>query len=245
MPTETASKLDELLDALAELAGDSKEKKREVALKLLDHETTKDIGEVLLQRGMKKRTADATGKASELETEVKELKDQLAESRQQIKDLEGKEPNWQRRLEDNDRKWQAKLDAAESKVSAERKTRIGDKVEIERARFKSALRLGQEGGVDEDFGELLPSRYADRFVPDEESGTVKVLEVGEKDSYYDPAEGEPAEQLARDVLAKLPPKARIMGAPEGGGGTGNGGPVNKAMAALVAAKRQDPLYGAF
>lgn len=240
MPSETASKLDEALDLLASIAGDSKEKKREVALKLLDNEATKDIAEVIYKKGLSKRTADATGRVSELEGQLKEAQDALAEAKQQVKDLESKEPNWQRRLEDNDRKWQAKLDAAEAKATDERSQSLRDKVEIDRAKFRNALRLGQEGGVDEDYGELLPSRYADRFVADPETRTVKVLELGEKDSYYDPAEGEPAEQLARDVIAKLPAKARIMGSPDGGGGAqnGGGGPAKpKSAAQLQEAQR--------
>ena len=216
-------KLDELLDGLAQYAGESKDKKREVALKLLDNEATKEIGEVLLKKGLGKRTAEATGRVTELEGQVTELKDNLAEARSQIRDLESKEPNWQRRLEENDRRWKEKLDAAEAKVNEERSTSLQDKVGLERGKFRSALKLGQEGGVDPDFGELLPSKYADRFVPDPETRTVRVLEIGEKDSYYDPADGEPAEQLARDVIAKLPAKARIMGSPDGGGGAQNGG----------------------
>lgn len=242
MPTDTATKLDELLSSLAEYAGDSKEKQREVALRLLDKDETKPIGEVLLKKGIGKRTAEATGKVADLETALIEAKDQLAEARQQIKDLEGKEPNWQRRLEDNDRKWQAKLDAAEAKVTEERHTSLQDKIGIERAKFYAALRVGQEGGVDPDFGPLIPDKYRDRFVPDPESRTVKVLEIGEKDSYYDPAEGEPSEQLARDVIAKLPPKARIMGSPDGGGGTQGGGKMDKATAQVRDSKARSGLY---
>jgi hypothetical protein len=221
MPTDT-TRLDELLGDIAAYAGADKDKARAFALKLIDTEGTKAIGEVLLKKGLGKRTAEASEKVTELSDALKATKDELAEKDKQIKELEGKEPNWQRRLEDNDRKWQAKVAEAEGKVSEERRLSLSDKVEIERQKFRGALRLGQEGGVDEDFGELLPSKYADRFVPDVEARTVKILEIGERDSYYDPADGEPAEQLARDVIAKLPPKARIMGSPDGGGGTQGG-----------------------
>jgi hypothetical protein len=242
MPADTASKLDEMLDALAEYVGENKEKAREVGLKLLDKDGTKPIGEVLLKKGIGKRTAEASEKVTDLQAQLTEAKDSLAEAKQQIKDLEGKEPNWQRRLEDNDRKWQAKLDAAEAKVSEERSVSLSDKVSIERQKFVAALRIGQAGGVDADFGPLLPSQYADRFVADPETRTVKVLEIGEKDSYYDPADGEPTEQLAKDVIAKLPPKARIVGEPEPGGGTQGGSMADKATAAIVSEKRRDPLY---
>jgi hypothetical protein len=246
MATDTASKLDELLDSLAEYAGDSKDKKREVALKLLDNAATKEIAEVIYRKGLSKRKADDSGTVTELETQLKQAKDELAEKAQQIRELEAKEPNWDRRLKDEAAKWQKRVDDAEGKVLAERQQSLDDMVSMSRQKFQAALRLGQEGGVDEHYGALLPAYYADRFRKDPENRTVRVLEIGETDSYYDPAEGDPAEQLARDAIAKVPPKDRIMGAPEGGGGTGSGGaPVSKAMAALVAEKRRDPLYGAF
>lgn len=242
MPPETASKLDEALALLAEAAGESKEKKREVALRLLDNDATKDIGEVLLKKGLTKRTADATGQATELEKQLKEAKDELAEAKGLIRELESKEPNWQRRQEESDRKWQAKLDKAEGEARTERQVRLRDKVEIERQKFRAALRIGQDDGVDQVYGELLPAQYVDRFVPDEDSQTVKVRELGEASAFYDPAEGDPAEQLARDVLAKLPPKVRIMGPPEGGGGTQNGGPIDKATRQIVDQKRAAENY---
>lgn len=243
MATDTASKLDELLGAVAEYAGDSKDKQREVALKLLDNEATKAIGEVLLKKGLSKRTADATAQTSELEAHLTEVKDELAQTRQQIRDLESKQPNWERLREETDRKWQKKLDEAETKVTEERRTSLTDKVGIERGKFIQALRVGQPGGVTKLVGDLIPSHYADRFVPDPESRTVKVLEIGEKDSYYDPAEGEPAEQLARDVIAKLEPAARIVGDPEPGGGTQSGGSaMDKATRQIADQKRRDPLY---
>lgn len=242
MPTET-SKLDDLLDALAEYAGDSKEKQREVGLKLLDKDGTKAIGEVLLKKGLSKRAADATGKASELEGQLKELRDENAELKQQNAELQAKEPNWNRRLEEEAKKWQGKLDQAEARVTEERQRSLTDQVGIARQKFQAALRIGQEGGVDEDFGRFIPAEYQDRFVPDPETRTVKVLEIGEKDSFYDPAEGEPAEQLARDVIAKLPPKARIMGSPEGGGGVQNGnGGLSKSAAAIRKQKESSSLY---
>lgn len=241
MPQDTATKLDELLDALGEYAGDSKERQREVGLKLLDREVTKPIGEVLLKKGLGKRTAEVTGKAAELEEENKRLTDELAEARTQIKELESKEPNWQRRLEDNDRKWQAKLDAATTQTLEERRASLRDKVGIERQKFVAGLRIGQEGGVDEDYGVLLPAQYAAHFVPDEETRSVKVLELGETNSYYDPAEGDPAEQLARDVLAKLPPKVRIMGDPNPGGGE-NGRVADKATRQIVDQKARSGNY---
>lgn len=243
MPSTTASTLDELLEGLAGYAGDSKDKKREVALKLLDNEATKEIGEVLLKKGLGKRTAEATGQVAELQTELKAAKDELAEARTQIKELEAKEPNWERRIQDEAKKWQGKLDAAAAQVSEERRSGLQEKRGTERQKFVAALRIGQEGGVEEGYGALLPAQYDAQFVPDEESRTVKVREIGEKDAFYDPAEGEPAEQLARDVLAKVPPKYRIMGDPNPGGGTQGGRPIDKAMASVVAAKRNDPLYG--
>lgn len=242
MATDTA-KLDELLAGLAEYAGESKDKVREVALKLLDKDETKAIGEVLLKKGLGKRTAEATGKASELEVQLKETRDELAEARNQIKELEAKEPNWTRRIEDNNQSWQKKLDTAEQKAREERKIRVADKVSLERKRFEAALRIGQEGGVEAEYGALLPAQYTGNFAPDEDSNTVKVRELGEQDSYYDAAEGEPSEQLARDVLAKVPPKYRILGDPVPGGGAQGGRPIDKAMSATIAAKRNDPLYG--
>jgi len=241
MPTDT-TRLDELLGEIAEYAGDDKDKARAFALKLLDTEGTKAIGDVLLKKGLGKRTAEASERVTELETALKAARDDIAEKAAQIKELEGKEPNWQRRLEDNDRKWQAKVDAAESKVNEERNTSLADKVGIERAKFNAALRIGQAGGVTQEVGVFLPANFADRFVPDPASRTVKVLEIGEKDAYYDPAEGEPAEQLARDVIAKLAPGSRIVGEPEGGGGTQGGGTMDKATQAIASAKQRDPLY---
>jgi hypothetical protein len=243
MPTDTATKLDELLDALAEYAGDNKVLQREIGLKLLDKEGTKPIGQVIYQKGLGKRTAAESGTVTELQAELKAAKDELAEAKTQIKELEAKEPNWDRRLKDEAAKWQKRVDEAEGKVLAERQQSLDDMVSMARQKFQAALRLGQEGGVDEHYGALLPSHYADRFVKDPESRTVRVLEIGEKDSYYDPAEGEPAEQLARDVMAKVPPKERIMGAPEGGGGTQNsGGGISKGTAALINEKAQSGLY---
>lgn len=244
MATDTASKLEELLDAIGEYVGDSKDKAREAALKLLDRESTKSIGEVLFKKGLGQRTAAAAPRVTELEATVKELRDDIAEKNQQITELQSKEPNWQRRIEDNDRKWQQKLEAEQARVLEERRQSLSDKVAIERQKFLAALRLGQEGGVDEDYGRFLPANYADRFVADPESRTVKVLEIGEKTSYYDPSEGEPAEQLARDVIAKLPPKARIVGTPSGGGGTQGGanGVIDKATAQVVEQKARTGAY---
>lgn len=243
MTTDAPGELDELLDALAEYAGDSKDKQREVALKILDRDGVKPIGQILLQKGIGKRTGEVAGKAAELESQVKELKDAIAERDEQIRELQSSEPNWQRRIQENDRKWQQKLDVAEAKVTEERHSSLNDKVGIERQKFVGALRIGQEGGVDEDFGQLLPAKYADRFVPDPESRTVRILELGESKSFYDPADGEPAEQLARDVIAKLPPKARIMGNPEGGGGTQGGtGTIDKATRQIVDQKARTENY---
>jgi len=239
------SKLDDLLNALAEYAGDSKEKQREVGLKLLDKDETKPIGEVLLKKGLSKRAADVAGEAGELKNENKRLADELAEAKAQIKELESKEPNWQRRLEDNDKKWQQKLDAAESKIIEERSVSLADKLNIEREKFRQALGIGQPGGVVDLVGRYLPAEYRDQFVTDPATRTIKVREIGEKDSYYDPADGDPAEQLAKDVLSKLEPSARIAGDPEGGGGVGGGRVVDKQAAAVMAAKRQDPLYSGF
>lgn len=242
---DTASKLDDLLDQLASIAGDSKDKQREIALKLLDKDETKGIGEVLLKKGLSKRAADVAGKSGELEAEAKRLADELAEAKQTIRELEAKEPNWQRRLEDESKKWEKKLEDALQKVSEERNISLADKVNIERQKFNQALRVGQPGGVDEIVGKYLPAEYRDNFVPDPETRTVKVRELGEKDSFYDPAEGDPAEQLARDVISKLDPKARIVGDPEPGGGVQGGRAVDKQAAAVMAAKRQDPLYSGF
>jgi hypothetical protein len=241
MPTDT-TRLDELLGDIAAYAGDDKDKARAFALKLIDTEGTKAIGEVLLKKGLGKRTAEASEKVTELSDALKAAKDELAEKDKQIKELEGKEPNWQRRLEDNDRKWQQKLDAAEAKVTEERTTSLTDKVGIERQKFNAALRIGQAGGVTQEVGVYLPANFADRFVPDAATRTVKVLEIGEKDAYYDPSEGEPAEQLARDVIAKLAPGSRIMGDPDNGGGTQGGGTLDKATQAIAQNKRRDPLY---
>lgn len=230
MPT---AKLDELLTPLVEYMGESKDKAREIALKMLDSDDTKPIAEVLLKKGLGKRTAEASGRAAELEEENKRLKDEMAERDRTIAELQSKEPNWQRRLEDNDRKWQTKLEAAEAKVTEERAVSLADKLNIEREKFKQALRIGQAGGVDELVGRYLPAEYRDQFVPDPETRTVKVREIGEKDAFYDPAEGDPAEQLARDVISKLDPKARIVGDPEPGGGE-NGRPrMDKGFKALV------------
>lgn len=246
MPNDTASRLDELLDGLASYAGESKEKKREVALKLLDNEATKEIGEVIYKKGLSKRKADDTGSVTEMEARLKEAKDELAEAKSQIAELQAKEPNWNRRLEDEAKKWQARLDAAESKAREERQTGLKDRVQTERQKFIAALRIGQEDGVEEFYGGLLPAQYTGNFVPDEESRTVKVLELGETSSYYDPSEGDPAEQLARDVLAKVPPKYRILGNPEGGGGSQNGqnsGPMKpRSIAQIQEVQRQKVGY---
>ncbi len=236
------SRSQELLDAIAQYVGDSKDKARELALKLIDDEGTKAVGEIIKKKGESKRTADVSEKVSELETSLKEARDKIAEQNNQIRELESKEPNWQRRLEENDRKWQAKVDAAESKVLTERQESLRDKVGIERAKFIAALRIGQPGGVTELVGDLLPAKYADRFVPDPESRSVKVLEAGEQDAYYDPSEGEPAEQLARDVINKLAPAARIVGDPDNGGGTGQGSVMDKAVGQIRDQKARTGAY---
>ena len=250
MPTAT-TRLDELLGQLAEYVGDSKDKAREAALKILDTDETKPIGEVLLKKGLGQRTAAAQEKATEVAAQVTKLKDELAEKEQAITDLRteaeelrSKEPNWQRRTEELERKWQAKLDAAVKETEAERAGRLADTVAIERGKFLAALRLGQDGGVEKDFGQMLPQHYADHFVPDPTSRTVKIRELGEANAFYDPAEGEPAEQLARDVIAKLPPKYQIVGTPDAGGGTRGGGtkPVTVSTEQVAEQKRRDPLY---
>lgn len=246
MANESSSKLDELLDALAEEIGESRDKGRNVALKMIDRgDGLASVTDTFKKKYLGKRTAEAAGKATELEAENKRLTDLVAEKDQEIKELQSKEPNWERRLKDLEAKYQKKIEEAESKVLDERKASLDDRVKAEQQKFQQALRIGLPGGVDEDYGVLLPAQYNSHFVKDPESRTVKVLELGETESYYDPAEGDPAEQLARDVLARIPPKVRIVGEPEAGGGVGSQSAIGKQAAAVMAAKRQDPLYGGF
>src|SRR5436190_21967939 len=126
MPS-TATRLDELLSGLAEYVGDSKDKAREVALKILDKDETKPVGEVLLKKGLGQRTAAAEGKTAEVLAEMTKLKDELEERNQSVADLtaevaelRNKEPNWQRRIEEAERKWQSKLTDAQQETQAER-----------------------------------------------------------------------------------------------------------------------------
>ena len=250
MPTDTI-RLDELLGQLAEYVGDSKDKAREVALKILDKDETKPVGEVLLKKGLGQRTAAAQDKATEVEARLTKLKDELEEKTQRITELDtelaelrGKEPNWQRRIEEAERKWQTKVDEAKKEADAERSARLSDAVTVERGKFLAALRLGQDGGVEREFGQMLPTHYADHFVPDAQTRTVKVRELGESNTFYDPAEGEPAEQLARDVIAKLPPKFQIVGDPTPGGGTKGGAtkPVTVTTEQVVDLKARTGAY---
>ena len=143
MATDTASKLDELLDGLAGYAGDSKDKKREVALKLLDNEATKEIAEVIYRKGLSKRKADDSGTVTELETQLTTTKDELAEANKKIRELESKQPNWERMREEADRKWQAKLEAAEAKVTEERHASLSDKVDKLGRAAASLVKAGQ------------------------------------------------------------------------------------------------------
>lgn len=236
-------RLVELLAPLEQYAGDSKEKAREVALALLDKAETKPIAEVLLKRGLGKRTAAAEEAAVSLQSEITALKDQLAEAKAEAEELRSNQPNWQRRIEEAERKWASKVETAEQRAAAERQARLDERVAIERQRFLAKMRLGQEGGVEEDWGrDVLPARFADRFRPDPESGKVRVLEIGESDTYYDPADGDPVDQLARDAMAQVPAKYRILGDPDGGGGTQGNGKADKALAQVRDTKARTGLY---
>lgn len=248
------SRVEEVLSTLAELVGEDQAAARAVALKLADVEGTKAIAQVLINRGLSKRTGAEAAKVAELEAELAKAKDdyeaevtkandELAAAKAELTELRSKEPNWQRRVEETEKRWQRKLDEAVQETQAERRARINDLIEIEKQKFIGALGLGREGGVEAEWGrDVLPVRYADRFVPSEDGKRVKVLEIGET-TEYDPQDGDPAAQLARDVLAKVPPKYRIMGTPDSGGDVRGGtGGLDKGTAAVLDAKQRTNAY---
>jgi hypothetical protein len=256
MPTDT-SRLDELLGSIADYVGDAAEnpqKARDLALRMLENEATKPVAEVLLRRGLGKRTAVEAEKIEALEAQLTQLKakytdetttlkDELEAAKVEANDLRSKEPNWQKRIEETEKRWQKKLDDAQTETAAERRRRLNDQIEIQKQIFIGALGLDREGGVEGEWGrDVLPAKYADRFVPSEDGQTVRVLEIGEKASYYDPSDGEPAVQLARDALAKVPPKYRIMGTPEAAGGVAAGTGLDKGTAAVVETKARTGAY---
>lgn len=237
---------DELLAAIAEHVGDDEAKAKQFAINMAAKaapDGARAVAQVTYNRGLSKRTTEVAGKAGELQAALTKATDELEAKNAELIELRSNVPNWQRQREELDRKWQAKLDAAEQKAAEIKQARLLDKVEIERGKFVAALRIGQDGGVDKDYGELLPPYYVGQFVADQDSQTVKIRELGESNAFYDPADGEPAEQLARDVIAKLPPKVKILGTPEGGGGTQNGtGTVDKATAHMIENKQSNPMY---
>jgi hypothetical protein len=252
MPTDS-TRLDELLGNIADLIGDNPQTAREFALRMQDHDGTKPVAEVLFKRGLSKRTVGEAARITELEDEVKTLKsaldqestkfsDELAAAKAEVTELRSKEPNWERRVQETERRWQKKLDEATNETLAERRARINDLIEIEKQKFLGALGLGREGGVEAEWGrDVLPHRYADRFVASEDGKSVRVLEIGDT-AAYDPQDGEPAVQLARDVLAKVPPKYRIMGTAEPGGGVSGGTGLDKGTAAVMEQKARTGLY---
>src|SRR5690349_15234836 len=100
MATDASASVDDLLDMIAEQIGDSKDKAREFALKLIGRDNLKAVSDPILKKGRTARTADAESKASEYAAQLKELKDENAELKSQMQELQAKEPNWNRRLEE-------------------------------------------------------------------------------------------------------------------------------------------------
>jgi len=215
MATETA-RLDELLNGLAEYAGNDKDKARELALAILKKDETQPIAQVLVNRGMGKRTAEATGKLAELEATVQRYKDEIAEKDEEIQQIRSEQPNWGKKLEETERRHREKSDGLAKELEGERKARRDDQLAIHRQRFITKLGPGTQ--VDKEWAEeVLAQKYADRFRLDD-AGKLEVLEVGET-TPYDAATADAAlDLLVQDVLRTVPGKYRILGTPTPGGG---------------------------
>lgn len=211
--------LDEMLGALADYVGDDKAKVREVALALNATDTTKPIAEVLLKRGMSKRTADAETRIADLEGQLARMKDELDEKDQEIEKSRSDAPDWKKRLEDQERRYQEKLATATKALEDERRARDEGDLAGYRARFVKELGPGIH--VDEDWAEtVLAAKYADRFRLGE-GRKLEVLEPDETTPYGSDVE-DPIKQLAQDVLRTVPAKYRIMGRADAGGGVSSG-----------------------
>ena len=208
---------EELLASIAEHVGDDKAKAKQFALDMLGKDETKAVAQVLVQRGLSKRTADVTGKAGELEEKVRALTEKLEEQAEELETLRQKEPNFARQLADTETRWKNKVTAAETRAEQEAQRRRDASLERERQRFLNYVDLGKPGGVEEEWGEVyIPGKYYSQIQLDENE-KLKVLEPG-TDTPYDPADGDPLKQLAEDAKRAVPSKYRLMGKTEGGGG---------------------------
>lgn len=213
--------LEELLGGLAEYVGNDKDKAREVALAIHKKDETQPVAQVLVNRGMSKRTADVSTKVAELEGQITRLKDEVDEKDAEIQQLRSEQPNWGKKLEETEKRYQQRMQETAQQLEAERAARRNDQLAIHRNRFLQKLGPGTQ--VDKEWAEtVLAAKYADRFRLDE-AGNLEVLEVGET-TPYDAAGGDPVDLLVQDVLRTVPGKYRILSQqPAGGGGTQGGG----------------------
>ncbi len=215
-----AMTLEELLGANAEYVGTDKDKARDLALALLKKDETQPIAQVLVNRGMGKRTAEAQGKLAELEATVARYKDEIEEKDSEIQQIRSEQPNWGKKLEETERRHREKAESLAKDLETERAARRNDQLGIHRGRFLQKLGPGTQ--VDKEWAEtVLATKYADRFRLDD-GGHLEVLEVGES-TPYDAASGDPVDLLVQDVLRTVPGKYRILGTPAPGGGTQGGG----------------------
>ncbi|MBA2672028.1 MAG: hypothetical protein H0U67_16790 [Gemmatimonadetes bacterium] len=238
MPME----LPDILGAIAEYVGDDKDKAREVALAIHKKDETQPVAQVLVNRGMTKRTADAAAKVATLEAQISGLKSEVEEKDGEIQQLRTEQPNWGKRVEETEKRYQQRLNEAQQHLEAEKKARREDQLAIHRQRFVSKLGPGTQ--VDKEWAEtVLASKYADRLRLDDE-GHLEVLEVGES-TPYDAAGGDPIDLLVQDVLRTVPGKYRILGTPSPGGGTQGGGSAEvkpKSKEELAAARKREGTY---
>lgn len=234
---------DEILGAIAEYVGEDKAKARELALEMLGKPETKPVAQVLLQRGLSKRAAEATGKASELEAETARLRQQVEEQTEELEQLRAKEPNFAKTLSETETRWKKKVDEATARAEQAEQRRREKELDTYRQKLMNEIGLGKPGGVEEEWGEVyIPGKYYDRILL-EDGDKLRVLEPG-TDTPYDPADGDPIKQLAEDVKRAIPPKYRLMGTATGGGGQnpGSNGARPKTEEQIRDAKRQKVGY---
>lgn len=212
--------LDEIIAGINELAGDDKEKAKDVATALRDR--SKPVAQHLINVG-------SALKKDEVKAEIKRLTDELAaateardEATQALEATNGAKPDLAKIEADLTAKWSKKVD--------DLKKQLGAKDES----FKTALRRGSlakltaelvKAGVDPDYAkEVMAAKYGGQFeVKDDGSVVVKNGDGLEYDGDEDAKVGAFAADLRKIVPPKFINTNADTGAGVGGGqrsGTG-------------------------
>jgi hypothetical protein len=243
------SPLDGILASITEYVGDDKAKARELAdaLKKKDEDGNPEDPALYLvaQRLM---TSGASATKNESTKEIKRLTQELADATKAREDAEqavadaeatkGKPSANEEMLAGKLKRAEKERDDAKALAEQARLARIGDKVELSRARFRSSLK----GQVDEFGLDALDRRFADRFKPADD-GTVQVLD-GEGDPIEAPKGKSPEDVLAEEALAAVPASNRLRPMNGGGGAGGPGGAAGTiTVDQIVAEKQQTREFG--